>query len=154
MPVGNRGSGHDHVRVALLGVLLLGLAGSLVELLLIGHDEDAQQLIPIGLIAAGLVATPWNLLRPSRASIRTLQALMLCFIGAGLLGIYYHFSANSEFQREMDPSLSGSALLWTVLQAKSPPALSPGLMVQFGLLGLIHGWGHPLLTRASKGVQT
>jgi hypothetical protein len=140
--------------VALLALLLLGLAGSLVELLLIGHDEDIQQLIPIGLIGAGLLVVSWNLLRPSPGSIRVLQALMLCFVGAGLLGVYFHISANREFQLEMEPGLTGSALLWAVLQAKSPPALSPGLMVQFGLLGLIHAWGHPLLTRSSKGVRT
>jgi hypothetical protein len=152
--VGNRVPGQDRVRVALLAVLLLGLVGSLVELLLIGHDEDTQQLIPVGLIAAGLLVVPWNLLRPSPGSIRVLQALMLLFVAAGLLGVYYHFDANREFQLEMDPTLSGTGLLWTVLQAKSPPTLSPGLMVQFGLLGLIFAWGHPLLIRSSRGVRT
>ena len=152
--VGGAGAGQDRVRVALLGVLLLGLAGSLVELLLLGHDEDVLQLIPVLLIAAGLLVVPWNLLRPSAGSIRLLRGLMLCFIGAGLLGIYYHLAASAEFQLEMDPALSGTALLWTVVQAKSPPALSPGLMVQFGLLGLVYSWGHPLVPRSSKGVRT
>jgi hypothetical protein len=149
--VENDGTGRDRIRPAVLGVLLLGLAGSLIELLLIAHDEDAQQLIPIVLIAAGLLVVPWNLLRPSASSVRTLQVLMAAFLVAGVLGIYYHFRANTEFQLEMDPAMAGSALLWTVLQAKSPPALSPGLMVQFGLLGLIYCWGHPALMHATTG---
>ena len=63
---------------------------------------------------------------------------MLGFVVAGLAGVYYHYRANLEFQLETDPSLAGSALLWRVLAAKAPPALAPGVMIQFGLLGLAY----------------
>ena len=142
------------IRLALLAVLLLGLAGSLTELLLIAHDEDVQQMIPVVLMAVGIAVVAWNLIRPGAVSIRSLQVLMVAFIAAGGLGVFYHYQANVEFQVEVDPGLSGTALLWTVLQAKSPPALSPGLMVQLGLIGLIFSWGHPALTRPTQGEGT
>lgn len=145
------------VRLALLGVLVLGLAGSLAELLLIAHDEDVQQMIPIVLLGSALPLAVWLALRPSAVGVRLLRVLMLAFIGAGCLGIYFHVRANIEFQRELEPSLTGTALIQNVLRAKSPPTLSPGLMVQLGLVGLISTWGHPSLrrsTQASKGAQT
>jgi hypothetical protein len=45
----------------------------------------------------------------------------------------------------MDPSLSGTALMWKVLHAKSPPTLSPGMMIQFGILG----FGYAYLRRTA-----
>ena len=67
---------------------------------------------------------------------------MVLFVAAGLAGVYYHFAANVEFQRETDPALRGSALLWKALHAKVPPALAPGVMVQFGLVGLAYTYRH------------
>jgi hypothetical protein len=61
---------------------------------------------------------------------------MALFIGAGLLGMFFHFQGSREFQLEMDPTMSGIDLVWHVLRAKSPPTLSPGTMVQMGILGL------------------
>jgi hypothetical protein len=61
---------------------------------------------------------------------------MVLFIAAGLLGMYFHYQGSREFQIEMDPTMSGMNLMWHVLQAKSPPTLSPGTMVQMGILGL------------------
>jgi hypothetical protein len=45
------------LRQLLLGVLVLGILGAGTELLLIGHDEDAWQLIPLVVLAAALVAS-------------------------------------------------------------------------------------------------
>jgi hypothetical protein len=138
------------IRTAVMVVVLLGVTGSLTELLLIGHDEDAWQLIPIALLGIGVMVAGWNLLRPGRSSVRVLRLLMVAFVVAGAMGAVLHYQANVEFQREMDPSLTGTALLWTVLRAKSPPALSPGLMVQLGLLGLIYSWGHPAMFKGDR----
>jgi hypothetical protein len=136
------------LRLLLLAIFLLGSTGSIVELLLLAHDEDATQLIPLALLGMGVAVGTWNLATPGRTSVRALQVLMLLFIVGGLLGIYLHYSANVEFQLEMDPTLAGSALLWKVLQAKAPPALSPGLMVQLACIGLAYSYTHPALTRA------
>lgn len=135
------------LRVAMLGLFLLGVVGTLAELLLLAHDEDAIQLIPVVLAGAGIVIAIWNVIAPGAASVRTLQVLAVLFIAAGLAGVFYHYDANVEFQRELEPTLQGSALLWKVLQAKAPPALSPGLMVQLGLLALAFTFRHPAVSK-------
>ena len=134
----------------MLGVVFIGMIGSLTELLLIGHDEDGWQMIPIVLLGTGILVAGFALARPGPSSLRLLQLVMLAFIAAGGLGAILHYRANVEFQREMEPNLAGTALVWTVLQAKSPPALSPGLMVQLGLLGLIYTWGHPATKKGDR----
>lgn len=119
-------------------VLLLGMTGTFVELILLQHDEDPQQLVPLVLLGAGIVAVGWQAWAPSPASALLVRGLMALFIAAGVAGVYYHFAANVEFQRETDPALRGSALMWQALAAKVPPALAPGVMLQLGLVGLAY----------------
>jgi len=126
------------LRRFLLVILTIGMAGTVVELLLLKHDEDAIQLVPLVLLGAGLASVAWHAVRPGTASARVVRMVMTAFVAAGLAGVYYHYRANVEFQLETDPSLAGAALLWKVLAAKAPPALAPGVMIQFGLLGLAY----------------
>src|SRR5262245_6183414 len=126
------------VRRFLLAILLFGMAGTTVELLLLKHDEGTLQLIPLALLAAGLVAILWHVVSPSRANAGAVRVTMLAFVLAGFAGIYLHYRANVEFQLEGDPHLSGRALLMKALEAKAPPALAPGVMIQLGLLGLAY----------------
>ena len=126
-----------------LGVILfLGMSGTAVELLLLKHDENWIQLIPLVLLAAGLVAVIAHVLRPSARTAGAIQVTMAAFVAAGVAGLYFHYRANVEFQLEGDPSLGGRALLMKALQAKTPPALAPGVMVQLGLLGLAYTFRH------------
>jgi hypothetical protein len=126
------------VRRMLLGILVLGLIGTAVELLLLKHDEELIQWVPLVSIALALAALAWHAVRPSSASLLAVQAVMGLFLAAGLAGVFFHYRANVEFQLESDPSLRGRALLWKVLESKVPPALAPGVMVQLGLLGLAY----------------
>jgi hypothetical protein len=126
------------LRRFLLVILTIGMAGTVVELLLLKHDEDAIQLVPLVLLGAGLASMAWHAVRPGTASARVVRVVMTAFVAAGLAGVYFHYRANVEFQLETDPSLAGAALLWKVLAAKAPPALAPGVMIQFGLLGLAY----------------
>ena len=126
------------IRRILGAVLLFGMSGTLVELLLLGHDEDSTQLIPLFLLGLGLAAVVWRAWSRSEASTLAVRGLMVLFLMAGLLGVYYHYRANVEFQRETDPSIAGRALLTAVLHAKVPPAFAPGIMVQLGLIGLAY----------------
>ena len=130
------------VRRLLAAILLIGMTGTTVELLLLKHDEDAWQLIPLVLLGGGVVVVIWRMLSGSRASALVLRALMVLFLAAGGTGIVLHYQANVEFQRETDPTLSGRALLWGVLQAKVPPALAPGVMVQLALVGFAYTYRH------------
>jgi hypothetical protein len=139
------------IRRILLYILLLGLGGLAIELLLLQHDEEPTQLIPLVLIAIALLAVGWDAVWPSEASVRAVQITMVMFIAAGLLGVYLHYQGNVEFQREVDPSIAGRALLWKAMTAKTPPALAPGSMVQLGLIGLAYTFGSPLRQRARTG---
>jgi hypothetical protein len=146
-------------------LLLLLVAGGTVamgvDLALIGHYEDSNQVIPLVVGGAGLLTIIWVALRPSGARLRVLQFVMLCFIGTGIIGVALHFQANAEFQREIDPAISTRDLIWKVVEATAPPALSPGLLVQLGLLGLVYTYRHPALgaaepkreSQGDRGVQ-
>ena len=131
------------IRRILLCILLIGLAGTATELLLLQHDEEIFQLIPLILIAFALVAIVWHAVHQGPASLRIVQGTMALFIVAGGLGVYLHYRANVEFQREVVPSIAGRALLWKALTAKTPPALAPGSMLQLGLIGLAYTYRYP-----------
>ncbi len=126
------------VRRILLAILVIGLTGTAVELLLLEHFEDRIQLVPLAVIALGLAALGWHAVRASRASLLAVQLVMGLFLAAGLAGVFYHVRANLEFQREFDPALKGRALLWQALHSKVPPALAPGVLLQFALIGLAY----------------
>lgn len=138
----------DTARRFLLGIFLLGLAGVTTELLLLDHDEDARQLVPLVLAAAAAVAAAVMHLVAGAAPIRLFQGVMGLLILSGVTGSALHLQANMEFQRDIDPSLGGVALVQKALRAKAPPALAPGAMIQLGLLGLVVTFRHPGLSRS------
>ena len=142
------------IRRVILLIITIGTLGMSVELILIGHDEDSNQLIPLVVAGAALLLIAWCAIRPGPFALRAMQLVMLAFIGAGVMGVTLHFKANSEFQREMDPQIGGMDLIWKVVQATAPPALAPGVMVQLGLLGLVYTYKHPALREEEFGVDT
>ena len=116
-----------------------GLTGTATELLLISHDEDIWQMIP--LVTIGLAALVSHRSRasgrlPPAVRIRLFQGMMGLLILTGGAGMVLHYRANMEFKLEMDPSLSGFALFSSVVRAKAPPALAPATLALLGLLGL------------------
>ncbi len=133
------------VRRLLLAVLALGLVGSGTELILLEHTEDSLQLVPLAVIAVALVALGWLAVSSRRSSVRLFQLAMLSLIVSGAAGIVLHYRGNMEFQLEMDASLGGLDLFAKVIVAKAPPALAPGTMAFFGLLGLVGVHRHPAL---------
>jgi hypothetical protein len=133
------------IRRVILVVLVFGMGGLFAELMLIGHYEDAAQWIPIALLAAGLLTLLIDLLVSRDWTRLAVQLIMVLFVAAGVVGVYFHFHGSREFQLEMDPHMSGATLLWHVLRAKSPPTLAPGSLMQLGILGL----GYAYLRRAT-----
>jgi hypothetical protein len=132
-------------RRILLAILILGIAGISLELWLMAHTEDFYQLIPLVLAALGVITATAAALRPSAGTLRVFQAVMLLFLVSGVVGMYLHFEVNIEFQREMDPALTGLPLFRKAILAKTPPALAPGAMIQLGLIGLAYTFRHPAL---------
>lgn len=143
-------SSNARARGALLAILILGIGGTLGELLLQGHYEEAGQWIPLGLLALALCALAWLRLRPGGGALRALRLTMLLVVLSGFAGAALHFHGGSEFQRESGPALGGLRLFWKVVRAHAPPALAPGAMVLLGLLGLVYA----SLLPAGAGTRT
>jgi hypothetical protein len=133
------------LRRMLLGLLVLELIGTGVELLFMSHFEDPWQIVPLALIALALGTLTWQAAAPGAASIYTLRAIMVLAIVSATIGLALHYRANAEFQLDLDPSAGGPGLWMKVLRAKAPPALAPGVMAHLGLLGLAYTYRHPAL---------
>jgi hypothetical protein len=133
------------IRRCLLGLVTLGTVGMTVELWLVGHFADSNQLIPMVIAGIGLLSTAAVVVRPGALTLRVLQFTMLCYVGTGVIGMSLHYQANVALQREEDPTLTGRALFWKAVHSPAPPALSPGILVQLALLGLLSTYRHPEL---------
>jgi hypothetical protein len=140
----------DTARRILLAIFLVGVAGISIELWLLGHYEDVDQFIPLGLAAAGTLMLFAVAVRPAPLTVRLVQAIMLLFVIGGFVGIWFHYQATTEFQLEMDPALRGWALFRKAIVAKAPPALAPGAMIQLGLIGLAYTFKHPAFRRGGS----
>jgi hypothetical protein len=141
------------LRKWLATILLLGIAVTTIDLLLIAHYEDATQMIPLVILGLGFIALSSHLLRLSRSSLLLVQLLMVVFVVSGGLGMFLHHRASADFQREIDPDLGGSKLFWKAVRAKTPPALAPGTMVLLGLLGLAYAYRHSAVARRRDHIE-
>jgi hypothetical protein len=141
---------NDRTRRLLVGIFVIGVAGISLELLLLGHDEDAWQAIPLALAGLALPSVVVVAVSRSAAWIYAFRTLMGLFILSGVVGAGLHFQVNVEFQRDIDPSMGELALMRKAIRAKSPPALAPGAMIQLGLIGLTSTYRHPRLSRSER----
>jgi hypothetical protein len=130
------------IRVILLGGLVLGVVGTAVELLLLGHFDGWKQLIPLVLLGIALFVLIWHAVNRGAAPIRALQFLMLLFVVSGAFGILFHYRGNVEFELEMYPSTAGFQLFKKAVTGATP-ALAPGSMALLGLIGFAYTIGHP-----------
>ena len=136
----------------LAGILVLGLLGTGVELLLLGHTESWQQWVPLTLIAASLVVLAWHGLSKGRGSVLALRGVMaLCVLG-GLTGIGLHYQGNAAFAAETYPTIGGRELFARAMTGATP-ALAPGALIQLGLLGLAYTCWHSRLASAGRAVD-
>lgn len=127
------------LRRAVLAVLLFGSLGTLAELFLIGHYEDAWQVAPLGLLAVVILVTGAYLKRPSEPLRRAVAGVMWVCIVCGLAGNWLHYKGNVEFEREMYPDRAGLELVRESLSGATP-VLAPGTMTVIGLFGLVAAW--------------
>ena len=132
------------IRTVLLWLVVLGSAGTMAELLLIGHHESLTQRIPLILLAASVVLGGATLALPRRALVRVLQLLMVLMLGGGLLGVGLHYSGNEEFELEIYPTMAGMELVSEALTGATP-VLAPASMSLIGVVGLVFTYRHPSL---------
>lgn len=146
VPPGSRILGEPHrgyavpdriaVGRTLLALLLFGVGGTLVELLLLEHWDGWKQWVPLTLLGLGLLVLGWALVRSRTRAPIGVRPLMLLYVVSGVVGTWFHYSGNAEFELEMTPDAHGWSLFKEAVTGATP-ALAPGTMVWFGLLGLI-----------------
>jgi hypothetical protein len=141
------------VRAVLLGILLFGLVGTLVELFLLEHTDGFWQWVPIVLFGFGLVSIGWWVIARSQSSLRALQGVMLSFLAAGVIGTVLHYDGNAAFELEMMPGLGGLELFGKAMMGATP-TLAPGVMIQLGLIGLLYTYRHPVSTSSGAKSRT
>lgn len=133
------------VRRLLAGVLAFGMLGLTLELVLLEHFESLQQRVPLALLLIALPLTLALLLpRPPRWLVYAHRGVMLALVLAAALGLYFHYTGNAEFELELEPSLAGWPLVRESLHGATP-ALAPGTLMLYGLIGLIATWRHSAL---------
>jgi hypothetical protein len=133
----------------LMVALVIGVVGTGIELLLLKHTEGFWQLAPVGLLGLSLAIVAWYGVAKSRAALRALQGVMALFVLSGGIGAIQHFRGNIVYERESNPSLSGTELYKSAMMG-STPALAPGAMLQLGLIGLLYTFRHPGLGRSTR----
>ena len=124
------------------------MVGLLADLLLIGHDEGALQLIPLVALSLGSIAMLANVLTEALVVVAIGRIILVGIAACGVLGMWFHYQANAAFQQEMDPSLVGFDLFWNTLRTKSPPAIAPGQMALLSMMALL---ALPSSVNANKG---
>jgi hypothetical protein len=132
------------VRSILFGIILLGILGLAAELLLLEHFEEWRQWLPLALLTGSLIAWGAQALVGSAGTVRFLQGMMGLCIVAGVVGVWFHYQGNTEFELEMYPAMAGWELFKESMMGATP-ALAPGAMVQLGLIGLAWSFRHPAL---------
>lgn len=146
-------AGGRDVRRILLALVAFGILGLGSELVLLEHYEEFWQWTPFATLGFGLVSLVWVTFDPGRASVRTFRMAMGLVLVAGVVGLWFHYQSNVQFEMEMDPDATGWPLIWAALRGGTP-ALAPGAMLQIGLLGLVAVHRHPALhTAAPEGAH-
>jgi hypothetical protein len=108
------------MRSMVMGVFLLTLAGTGLELLFLKHTQGLGQLIPVVLLVMSLLVLTWHGLERKSASLRAFQITMLLVVAAGILGAGLHYKANAAFELEADPKMHGMQLFTKTLAALPP----------------------------------
>lgn len=138
----------NKLRPILLLILVISMAATGIELLLLEHIESRWQWLPIVLLGLGICASLLVAIWPTHAAFTIFRVVMAASTLSGLIGIWLHYRGNVEFELEMNTALHGFELFRDAMMGATP-ALAPGSMTQLGLLGLIYTYRHPRLQDAN-----
>ena len=125
-------------------------AGTLGELWLINHTEDPVQFIPFVLCGVGLLVILVVRLRPRRATMLTLRAVMALVVLGSLVGVYLHVESNLAFVWEIQPNAPTREAVFGALGGANP-LLAPGILALAAMLALAATYYHPALKKGEQG---
>lgn len=131
------------LRLFLLALSSLLFAGTLLELTLVNHTEDAIQWLAFVVAGIGLLVTLAVIVRRGRVTVSLLRWTMLVVILGSLFGIYEHVSNNVAFEREIQPNSTLSHLIWKGMSGANP-LLAPGTLAIGALLSLAATYKHSI----------
>jgi hypothetical protein len=141
------------VRASLLGIVLFGLVGLIIELVFLKHTDGSLELLPIWLMVGALAVVIWDGIRRSAASRGMVALVMAAFVVTGLAGVILHYRANVGYEQDSNPG-EGKNEVYKKAVMGATPTLAPGAMVELGLVGLLFALLQPTPTEArvaSKG---
>lgn len=87
------------IRGVLLGLFVIGVGGTGIELLLLGHAEGFWQWVPLVFVAASLVTLAWQVAMPGSRSLCVFRGPMILFVLSGVVGLWQQYHGNAEFER-------------------------------------------------------
>ena len=122
------------LRQVIIAALLFMMIGTVLELYLLDHYEDALQLIPILCIGTSLLLMIILLVRKSNVVIRLFQIVLSITALSGLYGTFLHLRANFEFEQEMKPTAENWDVFVESLSG-ALPSLAPASMIVLALIG-------------------
>ncbi|WP_246082992.1 hypothetical protein [Nonomuraea diastatica] len=134
-------AGPSMLRLGLLALVAIGIAGAAAELAFERHWGSPTQLIPWATLALLTVALVLVALRDSPGTLTVVRVLALIVLLAAAYGVFTHVSVNHGMGA-MDPawdSLSPLAQWWSALTKSvgNAPPLAPGMLAQSALLLLL-----------------
>lgn len=141
----------DRLRRFLLGLAGFMAVGTIVELALTKHWENAVQMLPFVLAGLSFITIVAVLIRPQIGALRLLRWLMLVVLVGSLFGVYEHLEHNIEFALEIRPNAAVADVFWGAL-AGANPLLAPGILAFMAILVLAATYYHPALAKPSVSV--
>lgn len=139
----------DEVILNRLRTFLLALAaficlGTIGELLLEEHWEDAIQFLPFLLCGLSFIGIVLVLVRPTRSTLRLMRWIVGITFAGSLFGIFEHVEHNFGFALEIQPNATVNDVFWDAIGGANP-LLAPGILAFAALLALAASYYHPAL---------
>ena len=114
------------LRLFLLALAASMCVGTIVELFLAKHYEDAIQLVPFVLCGVGMIALLAVLWRTTRRTLLALRGVMGLLLLGSLVGIYEHLATNLAFELEMRPGMVWRDVWFEALRGAAPSSATSG----------------------------
>ena len=122
------------VKKMIVLALLFMMIGTLLELYLLDHYEDAFQLIPVLCIAFSLINLIILFFKRSKIIIKLFKLVLVLTSFSGIYGAFLHLQSNFEFEQDMKPTATNWELFFESLSG-ALPTLAPMSMLVLAFIG-------------------
>jgi hypothetical protein len=122
------------LRKVITASFLFMMVGTSMELYLLNHYEDVEQLIPLLCIGTSLAIMIVLFFKQNLLIIRTFIGILIATALSGVYGTFLHLQVNFEFEQEMKPTAHSWDIFVESLSG-ALPTLAPGSMILLALIG-------------------